>query len=73
MTVREKTVHENRSRTLTTYPETGIAEGLSLQISGPCCPATDVGRAVVTSSATLDTGTGGGTLAEATTGPGMTA
>jgi hypothetical protein len=55
-TVREKILHVRHPRTFTIYPETGIAEGFGLQISGPCCPAADVGGAVATSSATPGTG-----------------
>jgi hypothetical protein len=67
-TIREKTLHIRCSR-ISTNLEIDMAEGLGLRLSGPCCPTTDVGGAVVTSSVTPNVGAGGETMVGAATGP----
>jgi hypothetical protein len=58
----------------TTYLETNMAEGLSVNLPGPCRPTTDVGGgAVALSSISLGVGVKGGTMVGASTGPRTTA
>jgi hypothetical protein len=59
---------------LTTYLETGMAEGLGLRLPSPFCPAIHVGGgAVAISSTSPGAGVVGGTMVGATMGPGTTA